>query len=76
MGIYTPPQKKSAQVNFFWGKNDVRTAIQHFYNPKNCYTPQNKLLATPLITGVANYEYLSIGRYAVVGCKLQVATLC
>ena len=31
IGIYTPP--KSAQVNFLWGKNDVRTAIQQFYTP-------------------------------------------
>jgi len=30
MGIYTPSEKKekkSAQVNFLWGKNDVRMAI-------------------------------------------------
>ena len=26
--LYPP---KSAQVNFLWGKNDVRTAIQQFY---------------------------------------------
>jgi len=37
---------KTTQVNFLWGKNDVRTAIQH---PKNIYTPQNKFLATPLL---------------------------
>jgi len=48
-----PPPKKSAQVNFLWGKNDVRTAIQQFYTPpkKKIYTPKNKFLATPLITG-------------------------
>jgi len=32
---------KSAQVNFLWGKNDVRTAIQQFYTrpppKKNLY---------------------------------------
>ena len=28
LGIYTP---KSVQVNFLWGKNDVRTAIEHEY---------------------------------------------
>jgi len=28
---------KSAQVNFLWSKNDVRTAIQQFYTP-----PQKK----------------------------------
>ena len=27
IGIYTP------QVNFLWGKNDIRTAIQQFYTP-------------------------------------------
>ena len=31
IGIYPPP--KSAQVNFLWGKNDIRTAIQQFYTP-------------------------------------------
>ena len=24
-----PPKKKSVQVNFLWGKNDDRTAIEH-----------------------------------------------
>jgi len=51
MSIYTP---KSAQVNFLWGKNVARTAIQQFYTPpkkKKIYTiiPQNKFLATPLL---------------------------
>jgi len=47
IGIYTPP--KSAKVNFLWGKNDVRTAIQQFYPPpKTFIPPQNKFLATPL----------------------------
>ena len=45
IGIYTPPQKKSAQVNFLWGKNDVRMAIQQFYTPKNVYTPQKKQIS-------------------------------
>ena len=51
--LYPP---KSAQVNFLWGKNDVRTAIQQFYTPSKktkpkTYTPlpkKNKFLATPL----------------------------
>jgi len=46
MGIntqYPPHQKKSAQVNFSWGKNDVRTAIQQFYTPKNFYTPRKQI---------------------------------
>ena len=42
IGIYTPPpkKKKSAQVNFLWGKNDVRTAIQQFYTPKKLIPPK------------------------------------
>jgi len=47
IGIYPPPPK-SAQVNFLWGKNDVRMAIQQFYTPQKTYTPQNKFVATPL----------------------------
>ena len=48
--LYLP---KSAQINFLWGKNDVRTAIRQFYNPppqkkKTFILPQNKFLATPL----------------------------
>jgi len=38
-----PPKKKSVQVNFLWGTNDVRTAIEHehwsFIHRKNFYTP-------------------------------------
>jgi len=49
--VFIPP--KSAQVNFLWGKNDVRTAIQQFYSPppkkKKLLYPQNKFLATPLV---------------------------
>jgi len=48
--VYIPP--KSVQVNFLWGKNDVRTAIEQFYSPKNFYTSQNKFLATPLVPGL------------------------
>jgi len=38
--------QKSAQVNFLWGKNDVRTAIQQFYTlpppkKKNLYPKTN-----------------------------------
>ena len=41
--VFIPP--KSAQVNFLWGKNDVRTAIQQpaiqrLFNPP----PKKKLL--------------------------------
>jgi len=45
IGIYTPP--KSAQVNFLWGKNDIRTAIQQFYTPKNFYTPETNFWLLP-----------------------------
>ena len=52
MGIYTP--KQSDQVNFLWGRNDARTAIEHgywrFIHPQKIYTPQNKFLATPLLS--------------------------
>ena len=55
ISVFIPP--KSAQVNFLWGKNDVRTAIQQFYTPKNFYTPpnKNKFLATPLVI-IANFS--------------------
>ena len=43
---------KSALVNFLWGKNDVRTAIQPVYTPKTFIHPQNKFLATPLNCGI------------------------
>ena len=46
IGIYTP-LPKSAQVNFLWGKNDVRTAIQQFYTPKNFYTPKTNFWLPP-----------------------------
>ena len=36
ISVFIP--RKSAQVNFLRGKNDVRTAIQQFYTPKNFYT--------------------------------------
>jgi len=39
ISVFIPP--KSAQVNFLWGKNDVRTAIQQFY------TPQKKTFISP-----------------------------
>ena len=34
--LYPP---KSAKVNFLWGKNDVRTAIQQFYRPLKTFIP-------------------------------------
>jgi len=48
-GISISIPSKSAQVNFLWGKNDIRTVIQQFYTPKNRIYPQNKFLATPLL---------------------------
>jgi len=63
MSVFIPP--KSAQVNFLWDKNDVRTAIQQFYTPQNkkqnTYTPQNKFLATPLIKTEILTKFLQAG---------------
>jgi len=51
IGIYTPPpkKKKSAQVNFLWGKMTSEQLFNSFIHPKNFYTPQKKFLATPLV---------------------------
>ena len=63
------PPKKKAQVNFLWGKNDARTAIQQFYTPKKLIPPKNKFLATPLLAigpkvhPVGLYPYLIIPNY-------------
>jgi len=45
ISVFIPPtpQKKSAQVNFLWGKNDVRMAIQQFYTPKKLLYPQKHI---------------------------------
>jgi len=40
-GIYTLP--KSGQVNFLWGNNGSRTAIEHLYLPKNFYTSPKQI---------------------------------
>ena len=54
MGIYPP---KSVQVNFLWGRNDVRTAIEHefegLYLPKNFIPPQKKFWLRPCKKGRA-----------------------
>ena len=39
--VFIPP--KSAQVNFLWGKNDVRTATQQFYTPKKTVLPPKQI---------------------------------
>jgi len=39
--VFIPP--KSAQVNFLWGKNDVRTAIQQFYTPQKPLYPPKRI---------------------------------
>ena len=49
-GGYRDISPKSAQVNFLWGKNDIRTAIQQFYTPKKLY-PQKKNLSTLIESG-------------------------
>jgi len=40
-----PPKKKSAQVNFLWGKNDVTSErlFNSFIPPKNFYTPKKQI---------------------------------
>jgi len=51
MGIYIPP--KSVQVNFLWGRNDVRTAIEHELSsievlyPQKLYIPQTNFWLRP-----------------------------
>jgi len=44
IGIYTP---KISPSKLFVGKNDVRTAIQQFYTPKNFYTPKTNFWLRP-----------------------------
>jgi len=44
IGIYTP---KSAQVNFLWGKNDIRMAIKQFYTPKKNLPPKTNFWLRP-----------------------------
>ena len=41
--LYPPPKKKSAKVNFLWGKNDIRTAIQQFYPPPKTFIPPKQI---------------------------------
>jgi len=40
---------KSAQVNFLWGKNDVRTAIQQFYTPQKLLYPPKQVSGYALL---------------------------
>ena len=48
ISVFIPPLKKSAQVNFLWGKNDVRMAIQQFYTPKKLlYLPETNFWLRP-----------------------------
>ena len=47
--IYTPPpKKKSAKVNFLWGKMTSERLFNSFIHPQKLLYPQNKFLATPL----------------------------
>ena len=41
ISVFIPP--KSAQVNFLWGKNDVRTVIQQFYTPPKTFIPPKQI---------------------------------
>jgi len=63
-GYLYPLPKKSAQVNFLWGKNDVRTAIQQFYTTP----PQKKKLLYPQkqISGYAPESYWYTGCESVI----------
>jgi len=64
MSIYTP---KSAQVNFLWGKNVARTAIQQFYTP-----PKKK-------KNLYDYTPKQISGYApavIVSCIADLRTKC
>ena len=51
-GIWVYISPKSVQLDFLWGKNDVKKEIEReylvLYLPKKFYTPQHKFLATPL----------------------------
>jgi len=54
--LYPP---NSAKVNFLWGKNDVRTAIQQFYTPQKNFIPPKQISgyapeenSPPLSTGL------------------------
>ena len=50
IGIYPPPpKKKSAQVNFLWGKMTSERLFNSFIHPQKLLYPQNKFLATPLV---------------------------
>ena len=43
-----PKKKKSAQVNFLWGKMTSERLFNSFIHPQKLLYPQNKFLATPL----------------------------
>jgi len=64
---YIPP--KSVQVNFLWGRNDVRMTIEHacwrFIPPQNILYPQNKFLATPLHLTIAMFVKPSLIIYLI-----------
>ena len=55
ISVFIP--QKSAQVNFLWGKNGVRTAIQQFY------TPQKTVIPPKQISGYAPDEYIKVRGY-------------
>ena len=54
IGIYTtPPKKKSAQVNFLWGKMTSERLFNSFIHPKNFYTPRTNFWLRPWFVSVA-----------------------
>ena len=62
MGIYTP---KISPSKLLWGKNDVRTAIQQFYTPKNFYTPKTNFWLRPCRVGLG----VNVSGLGWAGCK-------
>jgi len=56
---YIPP-KKSVQVNFLWGRNDVRSAIEHeywsFIPPRKRYAPKTNFWLGPWFIAVSTHS--------------------
>jgi len=70
ISVFIPP--KSVQVNFLWGKIDVRTAIQQFYTPQKNLYPQNKFMAI----GYAPEKDTNLDMTAICCGHLLVSPVC
>ena len=57
--LYPPPKKKSAQVNFLRGKNDVRTANQQFYTSKKTFIPPKQISGYAPVSMFGEFEVRS-----------------